>query len=308
MNVRKILFQVHLWAGLILALPFLVLGLTGALLVFDQDIDSALNAQKPPTANAGPVRSYDAVAAAALTGVKDMRVVTVLAPEKAGAPAQARLRKAGGGGGPTVWVDPVKLDVLRIDPPHVSPFRWAHLLHGSFSIGGGLGRQLVGWSGALMLVMGLSGLVLWWPKRGRWLSAFGIAKGAKGYRFHRDLHGAAGIWLWAAFVVVTFTGVYISFPQPMGAAVSSVLQGRDLRATPELGRSGREDGGGSFSFDAVFNAAQQAAPDASLISIAAPLRPGQAARVTLAQPGWREGAPSITVFVNQRTGDVMEVR
>ncbi|HWA22534.1 MAG TPA: PepSY-associated TM helix domain-containing protein [Caulobacterales bacterium] len=308
MNVRKILFQIHLWSGLVLALPFLVLGLTGALLVFDQDIDSALNAQRPPIASAGPVQSYDAVAAAALTGVKDMRVITVLAPEKAGAPAQVRLRPTRGrDGGPTVWVDPVKLDVLRIDPPHVSPFRWAHLLHGSFSIGGGLGRQLVGWSGVLMLVMGLSGLVLWWPKRGRWLAAFGVAKGAKGYRFHRDLHGAAGIWLWAAFVVVTFSGVYISFPQPMGAAVSSVFPGRDLRATPELS-GGREDGGDSFSFGAVYGAARQAAPDASLISIAAPIRPGQSARVTLAQPGWREGAPSITVFVNQRTGEVMEVR
>lgn len=339
--LRKVLFQIHLWSGLILALPFLILGITGAILVFDQDIDRALNAPKPPVAAVGQVRSYDAIAAAGLAGVKNMRVATVLAPEKPGEPAQVRLQKQGGGraGGPpqrgqtTAWVDPVNLSVLRVDAPRVSPFRWIHQLHGNFSITGGMGRPLVGWAGVLMLIMGISGLVLWWPKRGRWLSAFGIAKNAKGYRFHRDLHGAAGIWLWAAFIVVTFSGVYISFPQPMGAAVSSVLPGRDMRSTPELagaerreggvrearggeGREGgppreggeRENRGPVFSFDAAYAAAQRTVPDATLVSVAAPARAGQVARVTLKQPGWQEGAPSVSVFVDPRTAAIVEVR
>jgi uncharacterized iron-regulated membrane protein len=314
--LRKVLFQIHLWSGLILALPFLVLGITGAFLVFDQDIDRALNPLKPPIASVGNVQSYDAITAAGLTGAKGVRVATVIAPEKPGAPAQVRLQKQGGGraGGPpareqtTAWVDPVDLSLLRVDPPRVSPFRWVHHLHGSFLIEGGLGRPLVGWAGVAMFIMGLSGLVLWWPKRGRWLSAFGIAKNARGYRFHRDLHGAAGIWLWAAFVAVTFTGVYISFPQSMGPAVSSVLPGRDLRATPELPGAKREGGGMKLSFDAIYAAAHKAVPDGSLVSIAAPARPGQVARVSLTQPGWHEGAPSITVFVNPETAEVMDVR
>ncbi|MEJ0022196.1 MAG: PepSY-associated TM helix domain-containing protein [Alphaproteobacteria bacterium] len=310
--IRKILFQIHLWSGLILALPFLILGITGAFLVFDQDIDRALNAQKPPVASIGEVQSYDAIAAAGLTGVKGMRVATVIAPDKPGAPAQVRLQKQGGGrGGPpqreqtTAWVDPVDLSLLRVDPPRVSPFRWIHQLHGTFLIDGG--RPLVGWAGVAMFIMGLSGLVLWWPKRGRWLSAFGIAKNARGYRFHRDLHGAAGVWLWAAFVVVTFTGVYISFPQSMGPAVSSVLPGRDLRATPEIAGERRESGEGekrgegapreqrgpTLSFDAIYAAAHKAVPDASLVSIAAPARPGQVARVrSRSRVGMRARRPS----------------
>lgn len=334
--IKRVLFQIHLWIGLILALPFLILGITGAFLVFDQDIDKALNAPKAPVASVGAVQSYDAIAAAGLAAVEGMRVTTVFAPEKAGAPAQVRLQAAGGGnrGGPpqraqtTAWVDPVNLSVLRVDPPRTSPFRWVHTLHGSFSISGGVGRQLVGWGGVAMLIMGLSGLWLWWPKRGRWLSAFGVAKDAKGYRFHRDLHGAAGVWLWAVFVAVTFTGVYISFPQPMGAAVSGMMPGRDMRSTPEIPGAGgerrkgseraeggpRERGEGAreerppLSFDAVYTAARAAAPDARLVSIAAPGRPDQPARVNFAPPGWQEGAPMIGVFVNPRTTAVIEVR
>jgi hypothetical protein len=130
--------------------------------------------------------------------------------ERRGPPGGER---APGGAGPqtVVSIDPVTYAVLDKGPPPTAMLRMVHQLHGSFLIPG-VGRQLVGWAGALMLIMGLSGIVLWWPKKGQWLRAFTVKTNAPTYRFNRDLHGAVGVWLWAVFIVVTFTGVYISFP------------------------------------------------------------------------------------------------
>ena len=52
-----------------------------------------------------------------------------------------------------------------------------------------------GWLGVAMLALGVTGLVLWWPKRGQWKYAFLVRRTAKGLRFHRELHAATGIWI-----------------------------------------------------------------------------------------------------------------
>jgi len=43
--MRKLLLRLHLWAGSMAAAILLILGLTGSLLVFEDQIDRALNPQ-----------------------------------------------------------------------------------------------------------------------------------------------------------------------------------------------------------------------------------------------------------------------
>src|SRR4029079_10750109 len=78
------------------------------------------------------------------------------------------------------------------------------------------GRPLVGWLGVAMCLLGISGLVLWWPKRGQWKFAFKVRCTASGLRFHRELHAATGIWIFLVFMAVSFSGVVIAWPQTMG--------------------------------------------------------------------------------------------
>ena len=78
-----------------------------------------------------------------------------------------------------------------------------------------------------MVIMGVSGLVIWWPRPGRWAAAFKVARGAKGVRMHRELHGAVGIWGLIVFVIVSITGVYLGFPETMGG-----LLGVEVNAPP----------------------------------------------------------------------------
>ena len=129
-----------------------------------------------------------------------------------------------------ILIDPVSLELLETQQAMTGWVRFFHDLHGHIFIAGGLGREIVGWLGVAMLVLGCSGLYLWWPKAGQWKAAFTVRRTAKGIRFNRELHGAIGIWSLVLFMVVNFTGVYLAFPQQISAAVNTVWPGRDMRA------------------------------------------------------------------------------
>ena len=60
-NVRRVLLQFHLWIGIAFSIPFVILGVTGAYLVYDQDFTA------PPRATAdGEYKAPTAIIAAAL--------------------------------------------------------------------------------------------------------------------------------------------------------------------------------------------------------------------------------------------------
>ena len=161
--------------------------------------------------------------------------------EKARAAARREGAQGGGrAGGLQLFIDPVSGEVLgsrKAALPGLLIF--AHQLHGNFLMGRDGRTYVVGWLGVAMCILGLSGLVLWWPKKGQWKYAFKVRSTASGLRFHRELHAATGIWIFLIFLAVSFSGVVIAWPQTFGmpngrGAMCPVLsphQGRRLGAT-----------------------------------------------------------------------------
>jgi uncharacterized iron-regulated membrane protein len=148
---------------------------------------------------------------------------------------------------------------------------------------GSAGRPVIGWLGVGMLILGLSGLVLWWPKRGQWKYAFIIRRNAKGLRFHRELHAAVGIWTFLIFMVVSFTGVALAFPVTLRtAAGSSPTAGNDRGGAPTimpLPEKQRPDP------DVTAMQARNAFPALILQSLVFPARRDQAVTATFVRPG-----------------------
>ena len=97
---------------------------------------------------------------------------------------------------------PVSLEVLGTREGVRTPVSdLMHGLHGSFSLGGRTGRPIVGWMGVGMTFLGISGLILWWPRKGAWKNSIGVRKNARGSVWHRQLHAdcrrvSAGSPLW----------------------------------------------------------------------------------------------------------------
>ncbi len=337
---RYWLQQFHLWIGLILLLPLVMMGVTGAVLVYAHDIEHLLGQGDPPATAVGEWRSPSELIEAAKGATKDPGRIPIAVrwPIEPGEPAAVRLSRPGmagerpqvrggqqgapqGGGQaqgqvPTrspfagslqILIDPVSLQLLETQQAMTGWVRFFHDLHGHLFITGGLGRELVGWLGVALLVLGCSGLYLWWPRPGQWKAAFTVRRKAKGLRLNRELHGALGIWSLLLFMLVNFTGVYLSFPQQISAAVNTVWPGRDMRAALFQARVEPMRGGTPIALDAAIDLARQRVPDARFLNAFLPVRPDQALRLGLIRPGHVEGAPIITVIIDPWRQSVVDV-
>jgi uncharacterized iron-regulated membrane protein len=314
--MRKLLFQIHLWTGLILFAPLVLIGLSGSILVYKNELGAMFAPKAEIVASGGQARSYDEIAAAALkeAGGKGMKVTAFTAPEKATDPAEVRIGR-GARGGETVKVDPATLEVLgkeggggRGAGEKFDLFRFLHDVHGRLLVEGPGGRQLVGWMGVAMCILGISGIVIWWPKKGGLKRAVTFATKGPPYRINRDFHGAMGIWILAVFMIVSATGVYISFPEPMAKATVSVMPGRDLRSSQQKIKVEPIENAEKITLTAAADLATKAVPDARLISIAPALDDDAPVRVMMAHPGYEDRAPATNVFIDPYRNSVIEVR
>ncbi len=345
---RYWLQQLHLWVGLILLLPIVMMGITGAVLVYAHDIEHLLGQGDPPATAVGEWRSPSELIEAAKAATKDPGRIPIAVrwPIEIGEPAAVRLSRPGmaneraqfrgpqpgagapAGGAPNqapaqaqgqvpmrspfagslqILIDPVSLQLLETQQAMTGWVRFFHDLHGHIFIAGGLGREIVGWLGVAMLVLGCSGLYLWWPRPGQWKAAFMVRRTAKGLRLNRELHGAVGIWSLLLFMVVNVTGVYLAFPQQISAAVNVVWPGRDMRAAMFQARVEPMRGAPPIALDAAIDLAQQRVPDARFLNAFLPVRPDQALRIGMIRPGHLEGAPIITVIIDPWRQSVVDV-
>ena len=337
-TARYWLQQIHLWVGLILLLPLVLMGITGSVLVYAHDIEHLLGQDGPQAATPGEWRSpAEIVAAVQAASTEPGRMpIAVRWPSEIGEPAAVRLSRPGmanerpqlRGGNPQgaatgqgqvptvspfagslqLLIDPVSLQIVESQQTMGGWVRFFHDLHGRLLIGGGLGRELVGWLGIAMLVLGTTGMIIWWPRPGQWKNAFTFRWKSRGARFHRDLHGAVGIWSLAIFMLVNFTGVYIAFPQQTGAVINAIWPGRDMRAAMFQARVERPQPGQlAIALDDAVALALSRAPDARFLNAFLPTRPDQALRIGLVRGVPEDGAPGITVLIDPWRHSVIDV-
>jgi uncharacterized iron-regulated membrane protein len=308
--IRRLIGQIHLWTGLVLCIPFVLLGLTGSILVFQDELNQAFGSAARHVAPGGAARpTSDIIAAARAVAPVGFVPIAYAAPTAAGELASVRLAPPGRSGPGTdvvrIKVDPVSLET--IPEPQDGLLRQIFFLHSTLLMKNREGRQLIGWLGVVMLVMGISGLVNWWPRRSQWRSAFSVSKQARGFQLHRQLHGAAGIWGLLVFITVSFAGVYLAFPTTIASAVDLVLPARDLRAKAAALRVAPIDGAEAIDIDRALELAGASVPDARAGFAFLPTRPDQPFRIGLLRDGQERGAPMITVFVDPWARRVIEV-
>ena len=232
---RKGLIQVHLWFALILALPMVVIGISGSALLLQREILAA----SIPNGTAGTPRPVPSIIAAAQRAAPANMVPSRYElPARDGGASTVRF-SPGIEGGPDldVYVDPVSLKILGMSEVVERGPILAFLItiHAFLAMPPPIGLPFVGWTGVVMTLMGISGLVLWWPGRGQWRRAFTMRRGMHGLPFHFELHRIAGIWGLLVLLAVSVSGIYLTFPQKIGPFVMAHLPGGDTVTEPQPG-------------------------------------------------------------------------
>ncbi|QIK77541.1 PepSY domain-containing protein [Sphingomonas piscis] len=210
-QLRALWFQIHKWLGLTLAILIIPISLSGAVLVWHEEIEGLLHPQREVTAVASLPPSAYATAALKQAGPKEKLASLAFKPK--GGPVVATLTSPPPQPGArptrtTLYLHPQDARLLDKASSSGGFLQTLHVLHGSLMVPG-VGRQIVGWVGVAMLLSSLTGLWLWWPIKG---------SVTRGLRWRRNpttsgnLHYQSGFWICLPLAVLSFTGAWISFP------------------------------------------------------------------------------------------------
>ncbi|MFO1012867.1 MAG: PepSY-associated TM helix domain-containing protein [Caulobacteraceae bacterium] len=310
-RLRKLWLDIHLWIGVGLLIAILPLSATGAALVWRDGLDKVFNPQRYAVSGAAtrPLADYLAAGATAIGGEGAVTGVRLPAGVDEPVIVTARGRGAGEGGRPrnvSIWLDPTTLAVKDIGSARGGAMQVMHELHGTLLIPG-IGRKVVGWVGWAMTLSCLTGLWLWWPRNGAFLPGLRWTRGS-GVLF--NLHHMVGFWICLPLLVLSLTGVYLSFPQTaralFGIEAQQPPQGGGAPKVAPRGPGGPGGGSGAplanphLTPTAAAGAARALVPGGSLLSLNLPT----AGR----KPAWRAqvrttpGGEPIFVEINDATG------
>ena len=301
--VRHYLRTAHLWLGLLLCIPIVVIGISGsALLVQSHYVSRSLPAATATGSKQAIERAVEAARAAAPPSSRLGRIDLSV---RDGDPVTVQMQPPGRGVRPVrVFVDPVSLQVLGMTEvlPRGQALGFLINIHSFLMMRSYVGVKIVGALGVAMIVMAISGLVLWWPKKGQLRRAFLVRRGARGLSLYLDLHHAAGIWTFAVLLLMSLSGVYLCFPQTVTGALSTVL--------PSALGSGEPIAGfvptpGPLDADMAVASAVRAVPDARAVAVQMPEQSGRPILVFLETTRFGGATqPPILVTLDQATGDI----
>lgn len=312
MLARATWLKVHLYLALGAGFFFALMGLTGSISVYREELDELLNPKLVIDEPQGNYQTLDRI----------MASVRATHPDRYGS---WTLEMPGSPNGMiTAWYDKPKETFFELHAPlmvSVNPYTaevvasrfwgqtvttWLLDLHTQLN----LGRQ--GWNGVgvlgvLLMVSIGTGLYLWWPGIKELWSGFKIRHHAGMMQWVFDLHRVIGFFSALPLLLLSLTGIFLSYPAVMEAVIgSSGMQhgetGRTIASTaiPNNHPTG---------LSAAAFVAQGPFPKAKLRRVTTPAGETGIYRINLRQSfEINQRHPYTTVWVDRWSGQIKEVR
>lgn len=234
-DLKRTLYQIHKWAGLLAAAIFLCQATTGLMLAFKWEI-RALDKGAFAASDADAPLPLDSIVMAATGALSEGDSLNrIEAPHKDGFAYLARITRHNGALG-FATIDPTTGTIIRNGGLAEFPIETALFLHDNLLLDGP-GRIIIAVQGLLVLAMAATGLILWWPMKGRFFKlGFKIAWRAPYPRFIFDLHRVPGALASAIVAFMAITGIFIALRAQVAAALpgSGELIQRTLEAKTDL--------------------------------------------------------------------------
>ncbi|MCA8832290.1 PepSY-associated TM helix domain-containing protein [Hymenobacter pini] len=224
---KKTVGKLHLWLGLASGLVVFIVSITGAIFVFQDDIrDFTEPWRKVEVQQSAMVLPSQLQAAALAThpGIQAQdcwttyfgpeRSATVYFTDKAGAPIMVSL-------------NPYSGRVLHEQDLRTHFFTIIQEIHMHLLLPEAVAKWVVGGAISIFVVMMLTGLVLWWPKRKQERKQrFTIKWGARWRRVNYDLHNVLGFYAASIGLVLALSGLFMIFPWMLESIVYVVDRGK----------------------------------------------------------------------------------
>jgi uncharacterized iron-regulated membrane protein len=227
MTFKQALGKLHLWLGLASGLVVFIVSLTGAIFVFQDEIRDLTEPGRLVEPQATAMRLPSRLQAAALAGhpgVKSSTVwTTYFGPERA-----ATVFFTDSARRPIlVSLNPYTGQILNEQNLQRHFFSIVQAIHMTLLLPEPAAEWVVGGSVVIFILMLITGLVLWWPKRRQERKQrLTIKWGAHWRRLNYDLHNVLGFYVASLALLLALTGLFMIFPKMMDAAMLVANGGR----------------------------------------------------------------------------------
>ncbi|SFB80151.1 Uncharacterized iron-regulated membrane protein [Cupriavidus sp. OV038] len=320
-RLRTVFLKLHLYIGLTFGLLFVLMGLTGTMIAWREELDTWLNPDLLVASSSARIpvgaATVETVTAKLMADPQYGKPNLLMLPthEHGVFTAYYPLKgpEAGLGRSRQVMIDPITLTVKGerfwgipgLSRQQLMPTLF-HLHR--YLLSGETGKTITGVGGMMLLILVLVGIVLWLPK----LTARGlkqsvrIAHGGSWSRFTYTLHRAGGIFMAPVLATIAFSGWYLNLPKWVTPIISSVMtvspNDKPQSATPPAGVH-------AITPAQAMTAAQREYPNALVTRIGLPRKPGDSYEMRVRQPGEvRNDSGSTRLWLDAYTGQRLGAR
>ena len=203
---RKIVFQIHLWVGISVALYALVISISGSAIVYRPELH-----RRVVVADAGRLRMrVEELVQSVRRAYPAYEILSVAEPQRADQPF-------------VVLLETSKERVARLFDPYTGAdlgdprsgldrlLRWLADLHDNL-LSGLTGRIVNGIGSFLVVLLSCTGAIIWWPGIKNWRRSITVKRRARFARFNWDLHSAVGFWSFLLMLIWGISGICLCFP------------------------------------------------------------------------------------------------
>jgi uncharacterized iron-regulated membrane protein len=228
-EIRKWFRNIHLWLGIASGLILFVVCLTGTIYTFNVEIQEIFGKNKykvevPPNAGQLPAEKLMTTAMESI-GKGNIQYIIVSQDKsrayqinvKKEAPADGIQKKSDTGiysnRGLNILINPYTGEILGAhEGPLFDFFRTMYKMHRWLLLDTNIGRPIVGVATIIFVVLILSGMVIWIPKKVKaWKQGLKINFRGNWKRINHDLHYSLGFYSSFLLLVMALTGLTWSF-------------------------------------------------------------------------------------------------
>jgi uncharacterized iron-regulated membrane protein len=212
MTIRKIFGKIHLWLGFASGILVFIIAITGCIYAFEReirDLTQPFRFVQKQSRDFLPPSVLKAAAEEKLPG-KHIHAVQYLGANKAAMVIYYNYE-------PEyyyylVYVNPYTAEVLKVKNMETDFFQF--ILDGHFYLWlpPEIGQPVAATSTLVFVVMLVSGIILWWPKKRKDAKQRLTVKwSARWRRVNYDLHNVLGFYVWSVALVLSLTGLVWGF-------------------------------------------------------------------------------------------------
>jgi len=298
MSFRKILLFLHLMGGLISAVFLILLGATGSVLVFENEIDHWLNGRLTWVQPQGAPLSLGELSARLERRHPGSRVSSITLPTDPRIAYGMQLRPTGPGKSASLAVNPYTGEELGSRDTANTLLPKIHQFHTNLLLGP-RGKYITAASAIILLGLSISGLILWMPRK-LWNPNVLWQKRAGSY----ELHNLAGFYASIFMLLFAITGIVIHWDDETRVFINRVAGEKD---SPPPKRAAAPRKTAPLNPDQLLAAAVKAVPGAAATAILG-IGGNSPVRIIMKYPEDRTPAGRTNLSIDGSSGEILSVQ